>query len=748
MYIIGNMKPRYLISILLFAVLASAWVARMQLAGAAITAAMQRAGLNDVDLTIDQLGPDESHIARLTFSLDNADRRLQLEARDIRLSYNLRQLSAGRIDTLSIEKLMLQHKHNDMQQDPAVNADIPSADIWQPAQLVAALHQSLTRYLLFDAFSVQHLTIDDDALTDIQHRHFRLNGINDNGILSTELTLLPQSSPALPMTDQQQLISRLAEDSLHLELRFAAPDAAAAAILELHLDDTGSAAKDTVITGSYHIDPAQLQRWLYPVTDLDELADIENVDGTVSFRLLPEQQLVSVITAATRKITVGTYHAEQLAIKLKTRSATAWPPQNIQIENGSHITAGKFSHTDSSLQTSPIFFIGQLSPADSGWSYAGGFRAETLAASYPPQQLKLKQFAARISADGEKLAISGDFAPAAVPGKFGFALAHRFTTAQGQLTIRPIEPIDLNAEDHRLSQLITPWNFPIELLAGKIRLWSKTSWTADDDPRATAEIKLDDGGGTLKDTIIFSGLKFEHELALLPQLHSLRAGIVKLRHLDSGVVASNISTSLAMKTTETGTLPRLVIQDLHGEIFDGKFTSEAFVYDLNKHRSHFKIYVSDIDLAAIVATQQMEDIEVTGRLDGSIPVEINEQGLFIEHGALVNAVRNGTIRYNPAATADQLRQNPLTGIALDALKDFRYSELAADVNYTPGGMLTVNLQLKGTSPELDTERPVHLNINTEQNLIALLKSLRFAQGVSDRIDRKVRQQYEKSRTDN
>ncbi|UCB56267.1 MAG: YdbH domain-containing protein, partial [Thiotrichales bacterium] len=53
-------------------------------------------------------------------------------------------------------------------------------------------------------------------------------------------------------------------------------------------------------------------------------------------------------------------------------------------------------------------------------------------------------------------------------------------------------------------------------------------------------------------------------------------------------------------------------------------------------------------------------------------------------------------------------------------------------------------KLKGTSPELETTRPVHLNINTEQNLLSLLKSLRFAEGISANIDRKVRQQYDES----
>jgi hypothetical protein len=57
-------------------------------------------------------------------------------------------------------------------------------------------------------------------------------------------------------------------------------------------------------------------------------------------------------------------------------------------------------------------------------------------------------------------------------------------------------------------------------------------------------------------------------------------------------------------------------------------------------------------------------------------------------------------------------------------------------------VLTVNLKLQGTSPELETSRPVHLNINTEQNLLSLLKSLRYAEGISAKIDSKVRRKYQ------
>jgi hypothetical protein len=191
-----------------------------------------------------------------------------------------------------------------------------------------------------------------------------------------------------------------------------------------------------------------------------------------------------------------------------------------------------------------------------------------------------------------------------------------------------------------------------------------------------------------------------------------------------------------------------MIQNLHGDIFDGTFSGNDFVFDLNRNKNSFEIKATNIDLAQIVETQQLEDIEVTGRIDGTIPVRIEEQGIFIEHGAFINDVRAGTIRYAPATGTEQLKQNPLTGITLDALRDFRYSHLSADVNFTPDGMLMINLQLRGTSPELDTKRPVHLNINTEQNLLSLLKSLRYAESVGASIDQKVRKKYKKPKSNN
>jgi hypothetical protein len=387
--------------------------------------------------------------------------------------------------------------------------------------------------------------------------------------------------------------------------------------------------------------------------------------------------------------------------------------------------------------------VGDLNALADNWQYTGGISSRALEIHYQSEVLKLADIAARLSLTADTLAISGDFSTANLPGHFTFALDHDLKEDAGELDIRPVKLFNLNADNSKLSQLLAPWPYPFDLYTGKLNLSAHATWSPGEAFRLITGIKLDDGGGKFGE-VLFSGLFLAHEIEVLPALRSTHASNIKLRHLDSGITASNIGTDVEIQDTSSGALPQFTISGLHGEILGGTFTADKFVYDLNKEMNRFTITASDIDLAAIVETQQLEDIEITGRVDGTIPFVINDQGVVVEHGVFINKVREGVIRYRPAGGSEQLKQNPLTRIALDALQDFHYNHLLADVNFTPEGMLTINVQLKGTSPELDTERPVHLNINTEQNLLSLLKSLRFAEGVSANIDRKVRRQYEKN----
>lgn len=732
----SSLKLRHLFIILTLALLLGIWAGRTQLSELAITSSMHDYGLKNVKTEIGQLGLSQSYISRFGFSLATETGLFQLEAYDININYELERLAKGRVENLAINKLVLHY----------VTTNEPSGNIravdkaLEPLKIIAALRQALREYLIFNTFSVNHLAFEGEPFGILQGKSFYLNGINKAGTTHAELTLLEQTKPDKNEQLRQLVINKLTNDSLFAELKFATSHGPAAAGLELNI-------RDTAIDGNYHINPQQLKLWLRPLVDISNINETRKVNGTFSSNFESDTAIVSNITAISDKYSFREYSADNVAVKLKLENSTTDPFRHIKIQNGSYITADSLGYESFSLDKTRIDMAGNLSTSAGAWQYKGGISTDQLALSHESQALQLKDIAARISANSDNLEVHGNFSTANLPGQFTFALGHDFDKKLGQLSINPLKPLDLNAENNKLSLLLTPWPYPFDMLAGNIELTSNAAWSQNSDFRLTTRIKLDDAGGHYGE-LVFSGLSFDHVFEVLPEIHSIQSSKTNLMHLDSGVTASNISTNLTLETATTGPLPQLVIRSLHGEIFDGTFSGDDFVFDLNRSKNSFKIRATNIDLAQIVETQQLEDIMVTGRIDGTIPVEIKEQGIFIQHGAFINDVRAGTIRYNPAAGTDQLKQNPITGIALDALRDFRYTHLSADVNFTPEGMLTINLQLKGTSPELDTKRPVHLNINTEQNLLSLLKSLRYAEGVSEIIDQKVRRQYEKSESNN
>ena len=727
-----SLKPRHLFIFLICVLLLAIWSGRTQFSEIVITSFMHDSGLENVTTEIDQLGLSQSHVSRFGFSVETETGLFRLDAYDVNTIYELELLAKGRAESLTINKLALHYVNTG---ESPVKTQVINETL-EPLKIIAALRNALREYLIFNTFSVKQLVLEGEPFGILQGKSFYLNGTNDAGTTYAEFTLLEQTKTGENEKTPQLVINKLTEDSLSAELKFAASQEPVAAGLELDIDDT-------VIDGVYHIDPKQLKHWLQPLVAIDNINGIKKINGTFSTSFESDTAIVSSISAVSDKFAFSEYSAANVAINLELEHTVTDPFRQIKILNGSHIKADRLAYQHFSLDNSRINVIGNLSATAGAWQYKGGISTGHLALSHDTQVLQLKDIAGQISANAETLQADGNLSSANLPAQFAFALVHDFDTELGRFYIKPLQPLDLNAENNKLSMLLTPWTYPFDILAGNIELSSSAEWSQQEDFTLTTRIKLDDAGGNYGE-LVFSGLSFEHTFEVLPEIHSIQASKINLQHLDSGVIASNISTILTLETTATGPLPQLVIRSLRGEIFDGHFSGDDFTFDLNSNKNSFKIGAKDIDLAQIVETQQLEDIVVTGRIDGTIPVEITEQGIFIQHGLFVNKVRAGTIRYNPAAGTDQLKQNPVTGIALDALKDFRYSHLSADVNFTPEGVLTINLQLKGTSPELDTRRPVHLNINTEQNLLSLLKSLRYAEGVSESIDQKVRRQYEKN----
>lgn len=750
-------KRRYFILIFAVALLLAGWSARLYLAERLATLTMQQAGLEAVTADIQRLALNKAQLSRLSFVLPTSTGRLTLDAHSASTDYQPAELLKGRIHSLEINTLVVHYTrttetaeaHTEPQQKTAFSE--PAAIIML---LTAALNQSMEKYILFDELSIHRLTLHGEDFAALDGKTLSLVSRKTDDALYAELTLLTITAESLSQnqaTDLPRLvISRLSKDALEAELGPAMAANNLPAKIKLNFSDTE-------ISGSYQLSPRSMQNWLQAVTgrkDIPVLSVLSDgspgrkpgdnksstINGTVALNFKDSDLWHATLTSAARRLTYASYSADNIALNIKLAYPATVTSLKLKLLDGTTLSADRFSAGDTTINSSRFKLAGELTNTSNHWQYKGSVSTKQLTAGYQSRQLQLADIAADFSANAKQLAAKGRFSPATLPGQFNFLLNHNLSSGAGSVSIKPVTAIDLAAEDDHLAKLLSHWPYTFDLYTGKIKLGVDAAWSKHKDTRLSTDISMQDSGGNVG-SILFSGLMFDHKLEILPKVQSRQSSEIRLNTVDSGVTISNISMRLAAKPSTRGPLPRVVVLQSKGELLGGTFTADDTVYDLNRSKNRLLIKLNNIDLAEVVKTQQLDNITATGRLDGTLPVEISKDGINIAHGGITNQINGGTIRYTPKNGTEQLRQNPLTGITLDALKDFRYSDLQADVNYLPDGELTIKIALKGISPELDENRPVHLNINTEQNLVSLLKSLRFAQGVSDSIDARVRRRY-------
>lgn len=228
---------------------------------------------------------------------------------------------------------------------------------------------------------------------------------------------------------------------------------------------------------------------------------------------------------------------------------------------------------------------------------------------------------------------------------------------------------------------------------------------------------------------------------LLPLPESTTPARLRVGALEYGVKLSNLTASITNGPSSLGNLPELRIPWFRAELFDGQISGGPVTLDLNQPRADFDIVVENMDISRILDTQNIEGLRATGRVDGTLPLSIDTTGVRVDNGVF-RGMQPGTINYRVTDEQAASLSTPLTDVVIQALRDFRYDILTATANYRPDGTLGLDFHIEGTSPELGTSRPVHLNINSEQNVLSLLRSLNYAEGLNQSLDRRIREQYD------
>jgi len=294
-----------------------------------------------------------------------------------------------------------------------------------------------------------------------------------------------------------------------------------------------------------------------------------------------------------------------------------------------------------------------------------------------------------------------------------------------------IDPVVLGEHPRRASELVEGWPDGVDLLAGTVAVRVEGSWDAG-GVRAGAEVGLSGAGGVY-DEVYFSELATRLELDVHPELRTREPARVTMGVADYGITVTGIDATVELAGASGGA-PRIVARDVHGSLFGGTATVPGF----DSARTRFDVLLDDIDLAALVGEGRFPGLSMAGRVGGRVPVDMREDGIHVEGGVIENT-GPGVLHYDPG----NVGSGGGVDILFRSLRNFEFDVLRATPDYRPDGTLVLGVHMEGTSEEIGRQQPIHFNINVEQNVLQLFESLRLVGGLNERIDRGVKEYYER-----
>ncbi|NTU53408.1 MAG: hypothetical protein HGA97_06870 [Chlorobiaceae bacterium] len=167
-------------------------------------------------------------------------------------------------------------------------------------------------------------------------------------------------------------------------------------------------------------------------------------------------------------------------------------------------------------------------------------------------------------------------------------------------------------------------------------------------------------------------------------------------------------------------------------LLDGSVSIDRADYDLRSRSAETEIALQGIPIQKLIDLQGTSaKLAATGTLKAKIPIKIDGNAFSIPKGAL-DAEHEGLIVYS---SSPEERAIAGAGMRLtyEALGNFNYTELLSTIVMTPDGDSQITVQLKGRNPDFQNNREVHLNLNIEQNLLDLFKSLSIASDIEESI---------------
>ena len=168
---------------------------------------------------------------------------------------------------------------------------------------------------------------------------------------------------------------------------------------------------------------------------------------------------------------------------------------------------------------------------------------------------------------------------------------------------------------------------------------------------------------------------------------------------------------------------RIAIESAGFDLAGGRVTAGAVALDPARPQGRLVLTAKDLDLSALLSLAQVEGLSGTGRLSGTLPLDIatakgGKPEVAIRDGTLSAA--GGRLAYSPSGSSG-LEQGG-GAVALDALRNFHYDALTMTINGTLGAEQSFGLDLTGRNPDFYNGYPVHFAISIKGRIDSIVRA--------------------------
>ncbi|MBU2157212.1 MAG: YdbH domain-containing protein, partial [Gammaproteobacteria bacterium] len=291
-----------------------------------------------------------------------------------------------------------------------------------------------------------------------------------------------------------------------------------------------------------------------------------------------------------------------------------------------------------------------------------------------------------------------------------------------------------------LQDSFSAWPALLELNNG--RLNGNASLTlASDQQLPTVKLELTGKGlGGIYDRTALEGLDGKISAQIDPKQLQLELNELRLAQANPGIPLGPVQLrgrySAALQTPTHG---QLQLRQAEAALMSGKLQLTPGQWNLAAKPLLFPVQVQGLELEQLFILYPTEGLAGTGTLDGYLPLQISRQGVTIEQGQLAARQPGGRLQFYSERIRALGRSNPAMQLVTQSLEDFRFSTLSSQVDYNQEGKLALVMRLEGQNPAIEQGRPIHFNINLEEDIPTLLASLQLTDKVSDIIQQRVQQ---------